>query len=306
MKIAIIGTGGIGGYFGAKIANAIKDSNDEIFFLARGEHLNKIQSSGLKLITDNNPEIISFPDIASDSLSDFPKIDLALLCTKSYDLDDTSRKLNSITDDHSIVMPLLNGVDIAERVENHLEKGIVLPSCTYISSHIAEPGIIRQIGNDGVVVTGCPTDQPDFDLSKITTLFDRCNIKYQIQNNPHLAIWKKYLFITAFGLVTAYSGKTMAEVVNEAETTILVTTIMNEIIMLALAKGVVFPKNIIGEHLQTAAKYDSKTSYQRDIEANRDSESDIFAATIIKMGEDLQIATPETKKLFKSIENKNS
>lgn len=304
-KIAIIGTGGVGGYFGGRIAKFIEDNpqtNSEVYFLARGEHLKKIQQNGLILDTDKVGKIICKPTIASDNINDFPQADIVLLCVKSYDLESITKQLDSYIKDDTIIIPLLNGIDIVERIRTHTNKGIVLPSCVYVGTNITEPGVVTQRGGKGVMLCG-KANKNEFDPKQLSPLFTKMDINFEALDDPYPAIWKKYVFIAAFGLITACSHKTLAQVIADDELKTEVTDIMKEVIAIATAKGIALPTNTIEDALKTATGFDAKTSYQRDIENNGNrNESDIFGRTIIRLGKQFGVMTSATKRVFTAIE----
>ncbi len=304
-KIAVIGTGGVGGYFGGLIANHINnnsESNYEVYFLARGEHLAKIKQDGLILDADKLGKLICKPTIASDSLNDFPKADIVLLCVKSYDLEDVTKQLDSYIDDNTIVIPLLNGVDIVERIRAITPKGIVLPSCVYVGSHLTQPGTITQRGGKGLILCG-KSPESQFNPTELSTIFETFGLKFQAQENPYPAIWKKYVFIAAFGLMTACSHKTLSEVITDDDLKQQVIKIMEEIIAIANAKGIDLPEDTLESSLQTATGFDAKTSYQRDIETKGNkNEGEIFGKTIIRLGKEFGVDTPATQQIFAAIE----
>ena len=155
-KICVYGVGGVGGYFGGRIAHYIikrKEKDREIYFIARGEHLDAIRGNGIKVITPEQT-IIGIPNKATDDLGEIPDPDLFLICVKSYDLDETVKAVKSKVNDNTLIIPLLNGADIYYRIRANLENGVVLPACVYIGTHIQSAGVIRQGGGDGKILFG--------------------------------------------------------------------------------------------------------------------------------------------------------
>ena len=123
MRIGIIGIGGIGGYYGGKLALKYAGSGEhEIIFFARGEHLAAIRKNGLKLVTVDG-ESTARPTLATDKPAEMGVLDFALFCTKSYGLEDAARAIAGNLRDGSVVLPLLNGVDITDRLKAILPKG---------------------------------------------------------------------------------------------------------------------------------------------------------------------------------------
>ena len=130
MNILIYGTGGVGGYFGGKLAEAFQKNpgTNHLTFIARGEHGESIQRNGLVLKTDAG-EITARPDLITSDPRTAPVPDLILLCVKVYDLPDAARVMDEIIKPDTVIIPLLNGVDSVARIRKITSRGIVLPAC---------------------------------------------------------------------------------------------------------------------------------------------------------------------------------
>jgi len=306
--IWIYGVGGVGGYFGGKLAYSIKRSHEtdkRVFFIARGEHFDAIKQNGLILNTAEQNGIRCIPYQATDKIETVPDPDLCLLCVKSYDLDSTVRSLAGKVKDKTIVIPLLNGIDIHERVRAILKAGMVLPACEYVGTHIEKPGTVTQKGAPGIILCGNDPAFKGFNHDPLITLFNDGNIKFNWVDDPFPAIWEKFIFIAAFGLVTAYSEKTLGEVTADPELQGLVEKIMDEIVAIAWKKGISLPAGIVETSLGKANNFpfETKTSYQRDIETKgKGNEGDLFGGTIIRMGKAVGIPTPVTQRVYEQIE----
>ena len=103
----------------------------------------------------------------------------------------------------TVIIPLLNGVDIVERIRAILDKGIVLPACLYLGTHIESPGVINQSGGNGIIIFGPDPKYPEYSGENVKAFFQKTGIKYEWYDDPLPKIWEKYMFIAAFGLVTA-------------------------------------------------------------------------------------------------------
>jgi 2-dehydropantoate 2-reductase len=151
-RVCIYGAGGVGGYFGGKISEAFSTpefSEYEVYFIARGEHLKAIKQHGIVVKTPGR--IFSAkPTLATEDVSEIPRPDLILLCVKSYDLQQAVAAIKTIANKNTVIVPLLNGVDIVERIRAILDTGIVLPACVYLGTHIESPGVINQSGGKGL------------------------------------------------------------------------------------------------------------------------------------------------------------
>jgi len=308
-SVCVYGVGGVGGYIGGKMAYTVDNTPDvrhKIYFIARGEHLDVIQRKGIQVVTPEKT-MIGAPTLATDNIDEIPTPDLYLLCVKSYDLDDAVASITPKVHERTLIMPLLNGADIYDRIRARLDTGIVLPACVYVGTHIEKPGVIHRSGGDGVILSGKDPKYPRFAPEPVIGFFKEMGINFQWNENPFPAIWEKYIFIAAFGLATAHTGKTLGQILKDDESKAMVRSIMMEIRTIAQSKGVELPENIIEASINKANNFpfDTKTSYQRDIETKgRVNEGDIYGGTIIRMGEALGISTPVTKKIYTQIQQR--
>lgn len=309
-RICVFGVGGVGGYFGGRLAHNMhggKGSGYEIYFIARGPHLNAIRIHGLKVITPTKT-FIARPTLAADDIRRIPTSDLILLCVKSYDLDTAVRKIKSNVHDNTVIIPLLNGIDIYDRIRSQMDRCIILPACAFVGTHIQNPGVIKQNGG-GTITIGRDPQHPEFKAQNVIDLFQRMCLNFTWKDDPFPAIWEKYIFIAAFGLVSVYTGKTLGEIMDDSAARETVRSIMIEISNLAKAKGIILPPDVIYESLDKANKVprDTKSSYQRDVESGkRSNEGDLYGGAIIRMGESLGIATPVTAAIYSEIQQQSS
>ncbi len=302
-NIWMCGVGGVGGYFGGRIAYKLSHLSDEkykIYFLARGQHLEEIKKNGLKLHLSNGEELICKPTLAKENINEFPVPDLCLICVKSYDLDDLIREIKERLADNTVIIPLINGIDIYERIRTNLKKGIVLPACVYIGSHIEKPGLVIQSGNPGFFYCGFDPKYPNFNPQIVIDFFKEMEILLNWRDDPYPAIWEKYVLVASFALVTAHTGQTMGGVINDKNSLDMLKEIMNEIVMIAERKSIKLNDNIIENIIEFCKDYpDVKPSYQRDIEKGKKNEGDLFGGAVIRLGKDLDVPTPITVSIYK-------
>ncbi len=307
-NICIYGMGGVGGYFGGKIANKLVAADDgpyHVYFVARGEHLAAIKEKGLTLHTDDRHELVCKPTLATDNIEELPQLDLILVCVKSYDLDLAIERISAKVDSDTIVIPLLNGADIYERIRSKMDGGLVFPACVFVGVHIKAPGVVSQKGGSGTILFGQDPKRPDFIPVNVLEFFDYAGIKHQWIDDPRPAIWEKYIFIAPFALVTAYSGKVLGEVMQDHALKDQVRDIMEEVALIARHEEVALRDTIIEESLNKANDfpYDTKTSFQRDYEqAGKRNEADLFGGTIVRLGKKHGIPTPATARIYSYIQ----
>lgn len=308
-QIVVYGTGGVGGYFGGLMAQGINRrsaGSRQINFIARGDHLKVIQEKGLTVKTGDGKEFRAFPNTASDDPSPLPPVDLLLLCVKGYDLDEAVDRMKDKIFPHTVILPLMNGVDIRDRILRRLNRGIVLPTCVYVSSRISAPGEISQIGPEGTIHTGNRRGSRDVYPDEILKLALEGGINILWSEDPEFEIWKKYLFIAAFALVTAAYRLSVGEVLESSGPREELEGVMNEIITLGRAREMDFPENSISSTLQKAASFppETRTSFQQDVEAGKPhTEIDLFAGTLSRMGLDSGIKLPYLDKILTRLGN---
>ena len=304
-NITVIGLGGVGGYFGFKIAQKNHGNNDyKITFVARGKTFEVVSEKGLTLISPEHSNQIVKPDYLVQNVEEIVPPDLALICVKEYDLEDVCLKLNDKINENSVILPLMNGVDIYERIRKVIENGVVLPACVYVASHIKEKGVVEHKGKTGKIIFGRDPQKPERDARWIEELLKTSSIDAIYKPDASSDIWTKFLFIASFGLISARYDKTIGQVAEEPQLKRRATVIMREIELVAAKKSIRLPDDAINLTFEKAAAYpfDTPTSLQLDVRAgNGRSELELFAGAILKYGKELNTDVSETAKIYQEI-----
>jgi 2-dehydropantoate 2-reductase len=308
LNVCVIGVGGVGGYFGGKLAHAFSskpDSSVNIFFVARGKHLEAIKQNGLVLKSSEFGSISCRPTLATESMEDLPPIDLFLICVKGYDLMAVATSMRDQIKQNTVILAPLNGADIRERLREKIRTGMILPACVYISSRIEEPGVVVHIGKAAKMIFGRDPDRPDYTPDELFRLFEKASIDYEWKEDANPAIWEKYMFIASFGLISARYNRTLGEILEEPSLREEVVRIVKEIWAIALKKNIGLPDGIVDLSLKKATIFprDTQTSLQKDIHQKKGkSELDLFGGTIIDLGKKLGLPTPTTNKIYRELE----
>jgi 2-dehydropantoate 2-reductase len=169
-----------------------------------------------------------------------------------------------------------------------------------VGTHLVRPGVVTQQGGDGVIFMGSDPDHPGFVPTSVLALFEKAGIPCNWFNDARPAIWEKYLFISAFGLVTAASGKSLGQVLLDAALMDEARRIMDEVAGIGAAEGVGLDPGAVSRALAKAEGFppDTRTSYQRDVEAGRRDEGDLLGGTIVRLGKRHRIPTPYAERVF--------
>ena len=299
MRIAVVGLGGVGGYFGGRLAQKYAGAGrHRVIFIARGAHLEAIRNRGLALKTQQGDFNVR-PDLATDRPEEAGPIGLLLLAVKEYDLEATAAALAPLLLAETVVLPLLNGVDIAERLQTLLPRGDVLSGCIYISSFIESPGVVCQAGGACQLIFG-PENGRIEAYRSLEALFREAGIRAELVSDIAVHVWSKYLFVSPMAGVTSLSAKPFGAVMADPGTRSLVRELMGEILALARARGIALPADSVEAAIAKADAFpfDTRSSMQLDYEKGRPTEVELFIGTAVRAGRVLGVSVPRHERLY--------
>jgi len=304
-QITVIGLGGVGGYFGFKIARYIETNpNYQITFIARDETYKVVKNIGLTLISPEYGVSVTKPDKIFESPDQTDKSDLILLCVKEYDLENVCKAIQSKINENTIIIALMNGADIYQRVRKIINTGTLLPACVYVASHIKEKGMIEHKGNNGKIIIGKDPENKDIDIEWVMELLRKSGADVNFKDDCFVDIWTKFAFISSFGLVTARYNKSIGQVCEESLLRERASRIINEIQRIASKCNINLPTDIVAQTFEKALifPYGTPTSLQLDINGHKENnELELFAGAIINYGKALAIKTVETHQIYDEI-----
>jgi 2-dehydropantoate 2-reductase len=299
MKIAVFGVGGVGGYFGGKIAVKYAGSSEhQVVFIVRGAHLAAIRKDGLLLKTVEG-EFRATPDLATDDPAAVGPCDLVFVCVKEYALEEAAARLAPLLHEKTIVLPLLNGVDIAERLRSILPWGVVLSGCVYISTFIEAPGVVRQAGGTCQLLFGPDDGQVEI-YRPLEKLLKEAGIKAELSAAIAVSLWAKYLFVSPMAGVTSRMGLCFGDVMADEKGRGMVRGLMAEIDQLAAAKGIALPADSVDRGIATVERfpYATRSSMQLDYEKGGRTEVELFIGYAVRTGRTLGIPMPLHEEIY--------
>lgn len=303
MKALVVGIGGVGGYFGGKLAKAYSSSPDHsVTFVARGEHLQKIREQGLAVSTKDEGSWIARPDLATDRPADAGQVDIVLFSVKGYDLEQAAELVKPCIHEDTALISLLNGIDNAERLSAVIDRGHILNGCVYISAFLAAPGSITQVGGPCTLIFG-PEEGPLEPYRPIEQFLKDAGVKATLTDDIASALWSKYIFVGPLGGVTSLSGKSLGGVIENEELRSLLAGMMEEVSAVARARDIVLPEDIVKNSIETASNfpYETKTSIQLDFEKGNRTELDTFVGFLVKAARDLGIDAPLHERVYREL-----
>lgn len=309
-RVAIIGVGGIGGYFGTKLLSRYREDKEiEIVFVQRGEHLRTIQAKGLTYKTKNH-EYTVVPDLITDNPVKAGIFDLVLFCVKSTDLEQSALRLEKNLTRHSIIISTLNGLDIGKRLRTVLSGPCILPGCIYISASIEKPGVVRQVGGVGQFFFG-PENGDHRKFFEVESFLKNAGIKAVLEENIQYRLWEKYIFVCPFASLTSLNDQSIGQIIGNQTSKRLLFGLIDEIREIAASEGVVISDQIVRSIMKRAELIpaETTTSMQVDFRSGKKSEIDIFTGYVVRKGNELGIPVPLHEQIYtellQKIQNKN-
>jgi 2-dehydropantoate 2-reductase len=294
MKIAIIGTGGVGGYFGGRLAKA----GNEVTFFARGEHLKALQSKGLKVISLQGDFQLEKVQTTDDILT-IGQVDVVMLCLKAWQVKEIAPKLSALLNDNTAVLTLQNGVTIGDELKEFIpEKHIVSGLCKIISK-IEAPGVINHFGVEPTIIFGEQDNVHSERVIAIQKTFEQAEIKSFISRDIQADLWKKFISICVSGLM-AVSKCTYGEVARHPQTGKLMVELFQEIYDLALEMGIKLSPDFVDKTVELIKSFpqNSTTSMARDIWAGKPSELEYQNGAVVRLAEKYNMPVPVNRFIY--------
>ena len=298
-KIAFVGLGGVGGYYGGLVSRYAENHPEiEVSFLARGKHLEAIKQNGLK-VSDEKQSFTTRPAIATDKVEEIGTVDYIILSTKSYDLDATMAQIKPMVAKHTIILPLLNGIDNTPRLRAFFPENEIWYGCVYIITRLKEPGVIEDSGNVHFMHFG-HEKKVSSELLFIEELFLKSGIEVARKEEPLKAIWRKFFYISTTAALTTYLNTDFRSLVWDEDKKPLYVSIMKELYAVSEAEGIGLYDGIIDDMLKYGGSLPagSTSSMNSDYLAGRKTEIETLIGVVVRLGQKYGIATPLYDKVY--------
>ncbi len=299
MRFLVAGTGGVGGYFGGLLARAGVD----VWFLARGPHLQALSTTGLHVRSTDGDFVVP-PGRMTGRAEDAGLCDVVLFCVKTYDTDTAARAVAPAVDGRTVVISLQNGIDSGDRLS------VLLPHCTvyggiaYVYATISAPGEVTETGGPRKIIFG-PLDAsvPDPRGERILDVCGAAGITATLSPSIRTDLWKKFVFISAVGGVTALTRLTLGEILSVPETRAMLEEAMRETAAVACAAGIALESSLIPGMFDTLKRFDnrSRSSLYYDLARGKPLEIEAFSGAVIRLGTRLGVPTPVHRVLYASL-----
>jgi 2-dehydropantoate 2-reductase len=299
MRIAIFGTGGVGGYFGGRLAQA----GEDVVFISRGEHLNALRSSGLKVDSIEGDFAIQ-PVEATDNPAEVGYVDAILVGVKAWQVPEAAEAMQPMVGTETFIVPLQNGVEAPSQLAAVLGQEVVLGGLCRILSSIANPGNIRHMGIAPYVAFGELDKKQSERSERLFEAFSKAEgVKAEISADINADMWKKFLLISAFSGVGAVTQAPIGVVRSQEETRKMLEQVMVEIRNVALARDIALPEKTVDKTMEFFDDLPPGgiASMQRDIYEGRPSELYAQNGAVVRMGQEAGVETPVNAFIYASL-----
>lgn len=299
LKIAISGIGAVGGYYGGRLAAFYQSSPDiDIYFISRGENLRIIKERGLT-IQMSSETIHTTPTLVTDKPETVGEVNYLLCCTKSYDLEENIIQLTPLIGSNTVILPLLNGANISERIQHILPLHTVWQGCVYIGARLKEAGLIEKFSEKERFFFGTPDHDPR--QKELLSILINAGINAFNPEDITLRIWKKFFMISTAATITSYYNQTIDEVITQHKDMFI--ALGKELKMVAKAKSILLSDTIEEDSVEAQKMMPpgSTTSMHSDFIRGSQTELENLTGYVVQTARSLHIETPIYETMYNSL-----
>jgi 2-dehydropantoate 2-reductase len=288
MKIAVVGTGAVGGYFGGRLAAA----GDDVAFLARGRHLDALRRDGLSIASPGGDLRLSRIN-ATDRPAEIGPVDIVLFAVKLYDAESAAAALAPLIGRDTAVITVQNGVDAVETVSRHVGREHVVGGAAYIIATVEAPGRIRHTAKDTLLF-----GERDGSRSRRLAAFEaaarRAGFGATLSANIELDLWTKFVRLATWSGLTTVARSPIGVLREDPALMAMMSSVLDEAIAVGRARGVPLPDSLPEETMSLVKSFPdgSKSSMLEDLEHGRRLELPWLSGAIARMGREAGVPTP--------------
>ena len=288
LSIAVMGTGGVGGYFGGRLAEA----GENVSFIARGAHLKAIQTNGLKIVSPAGDALIRAK--ASDRPADIGPVDVVLFAVKLYDVESAAEAIRPLLGPKTTVVSLQNGIDAEERMARILGPERIMGGVAFIFANIDTPGVIRHNGAFARIVFGELDGRTTPRAEAVAATMARGQFTSKLTDKITWEIWNKFVYLASMAAVTCLSRSPYGPIMKDPEARRICGDAIGEAAQVAKAQGIDLGADVVERCLTQTDKLGDhvKTSMLNDLERGGRLEVEHLSGAIVRMGRQHNVATP--------------
>jgi 2-dehydropantoate 2-reductase len=298
MRIAVIGAGGVGGYFGARLAHA----GNDVVFVARGAHLAAMRADGLRIESAVGDLVL--PRVAAtDDPASLEPVDVVMFCVKLWDVEQSAAQVAPLVARGGVVIPFQNGIDAVDIVTRVVGASHVLGGVAYIAASIKSPGVIAHVGTMARLRVGA------FDVSlapRAQGFVDACaaaGVEAEHVQDIRRALWEKFVFLNAASGLTCLARQPLGVIRTDAELRATFVASMRETTAVANARGIEFPDDFIARQLRAldGLPAEMRASMLHDLSAGRRLEAPWLCGRVAELAPSLHVAAPVNATIYAAL-----
>jgi 2-dehydropantoate 2-reductase len=296
MKIAVMGSGGVGGFFGGRLAHAGAD----VTFIARGAHLEAMREHGLLIENEPQGDIRLKNVKATDDPATIGPVDLVLSGVKLWGMDAAVRSIKPVVGPQTAVLSLQNGVIKDDILRREFGERAVMGGVGYVATHIARPGVIHQTGTLQRMVFGEYDGRRSARAQELLAAALKAGIQAELSSDVRKSIWEKYVFLVGLSGTTATVRMAIGPIRKNAQTRAFLYELMKEVVDVGRAHGVALPEDYAEQRLVFAdtVPADMTSSLHHDLEQGNPLEVEWLSGGVVKLGEHVGVPTPANRAVW--------
>ncbi len=289
MKIAVMGAGAIGGYFGGRLA----DAGHDITFIARGEHLAAMQTSGLKVTSPLGDFTLQSVQ-ATDDPGEVGVVDLIMFMVKNYDTEAAAEQARPMVGKDTTVVSFQNGVDAYDLLSQAYGAAHVMGGVALIPASVPAPGVVSHNGDLAKLVFGEFGHATSARAESFAQALSSAGVDHQIHPDIEAMLWTKFMFLASMSALNCMTRLPKGPIMDDADSRALYVDAVHEVAAVALARGINLPDSAVDDSLALVDKMPAsvKTSMQQDMERGKRLEVARLSGTVARMGAELGVPTP--------------
>jgi 2-dehydropantoate 2-reductase len=295
MRIAVFGAGGVGGYFGGRLAK----SGVDVSFIARGSHLAALRENGL-LVRSVHGDFEVRPVRVTDDPGEIGPVDYVLITVKSDHTEQAAMASKPLLHGETVVVSLQNGVDNEEKLAAIVGSERVVGGAAYIFATIAQPGVIAHIGGAAAVKVGELAGGRSERVGRLVAAGVSAGFAIEETEDIKSTLWNKFAFICAQAGTTAAVRLSIGEVRTSPAARELFRRVVDEVCAVARAEGVALPTDLADKHIAFADGLGASTysSLHYDLTHGKPMELEALLGEVVRRGEQARVATPMSESLY--------
>ncbi len=295
MKIAMMGSGGVGGYYGARLAQ----SGNQVTFIARGKHAEAMRKSGLRVRSELGDAHVS-PVRVVENPAEAGVQGLVVVAVKLWDSESAAQALGPMIGAQTIAVSLQNGVDKDEVLAQQAGREHVIGGVTHIGAVIAEPGVIAHTGKMARVTIGELDGSRSARVERVAETFRKAGVETVISEDIRRSTWEKFVLLTALSGMTALTRKPVGAVREHPATRAMLLDALRETAEVARAEGAMLEENFPPKQLQAIDAFPAPmlSSMAQDLLRGNRLELDWLSGAVVRRGEKRGIATPAHRAIY--------